>query len=53
MTKTNDFWQLGILLYELIYSHTPFAAGNDEETLDYVLNCQVVFPKNPIISSTL
>jgi len=44
ISPASDFWQLGILMYEMLYSHTPFASDNDEETFHLILNSRTVFP---------
>jgi len=45
-----DFWQLGIVLYEMIYSHPPFMADDNEDLFDFILNCDLVFPDHPKVS---
>jgi serine/threonine protein kinase len=47
----SDFWQLGIVLYEMIYSHPPFMADEIEDLFDYILNCNLVFPDKPKVSN--
>lgn len=40
----SDYWQFGVLLYELAYGHPPFIDYDQNLTFDYILNCQVEFP---------
>lgn len=34
----------------MIYQHTPFVAETNEDTFDFILNSQLVFPDYPQIS---
>jgi len=45
-TSMVDWWTLGILIYEMIYSTTPFKGTNRKETFDNILNKEVVFPES-------
>ncbi|KAM3131149.1 hypothetical protein pb186bvf_016729 [Paramecium bursaria] len=47
----SDFWQLGIVIYEMIYSHPPFIAQENEQLFDYILNCNAEFPDGIQISN--
>lgn len=40
----TDFWQLGILLFELLYSHPPFMGRDYDQLFDFILNCPIEFP---------
>ena len=33
ISEKIDFWALGVLAYEMYYSHTPFVADDDEQIL--------------------
>ncbi|KAJ8762656.1 hypothetical protein K2173_010677 [Erythroxylum novogranatense] len=39
-----DWWALGILIYELIFGRTPFAAASNEQTLRNVVRKPLTFP---------
>lgn len=40
-----DWWALGILIYEMLVGHTPFAGANTQETYQRVLANQIEFPE--------
>lgn len=42
-----DWWELGILLYELIFGTTPFRGRHRDETFSNVLHVQLRFPTEP------
>ena len=44
-SSSVDWWQLGILLYEMAYGVTPFRSPEREETLANVLTKDPVFPE--------
>nr|AML78035.1 putative LOV domain-containing protein [Cathaya argyrophylla] len=39
-----DWWALGILLYELLYGHTPFRGKNRQNTFAKILHKDLTFP---------
>ncbi|THU45063.1 hypothetical protein C4D60_Mb02t13920 [Musa balbisiana] len=39
-----DWWAFGVLLYELLYSRTPFAGPNNESTLRNIVKQPLTFP---------
>ncbi|CAL9080232.1 hypothetical protein MUK42_27974 [Musa troglodytarum] len=39
-----DWWAFGVLLYELLYSRTPFAGPNNESTLWNIVKQPLTFP---------
>jgi len=43
--KCIDFWQLGILLYEMTIGHTPFFDSDPVQLIQKIKNCKVNFPK--------
>ena len=50
-TKSVDWWELGILTYELLFGQTPFFNQNKSKILNSIVKSQPKFPKNvdPII----
>lgn len=44
--KSVDFWQLGILLYEMIIGYTPFLDSDPVKLYAKIKNCNIKFPKN-------
>nr|AML77168.1 putative LOV domain-containing protein [Cedrus libani] len=46
-----DWWALGILLYELLYGHTPFRGKNRQNTFAKILHKDLTFPSS--ISASL
>nr|ACO52468.1 neochrome [Diplazium dilatatum] len=45
-----DWWALGILLYEMLYGHTPFCGRNRHKTFINVLNDELTFPTSIPVS---
>ena len=43
--KSIDFWQLGILLYEMLVGYTPFIDSNPMELLQKIQKGKITFPK--------
>lgn len=41
-----DWWALGILLYELLYGHTPFRGKNRKNTFAKILHKDLTFPSS-------
>lgn len=50
--KAADWWNLGIILFEMIYTVPPFLAY-DKEMKNIVTNTKLKFPLNPKISDNL
>ena len=50
--KVGDWWNLGILIFEMIYSVPPFYSDNSTELINMICNKELKFPKNPKISET-
>ena len=44
--KCIDFWQLGILLYEMTVGYTPFSDSDPVKLFQKIKNCKIKFPKN-------
>ena len=43
--KTIDFWQLGILLYEMLVGYTPFIDTDPIQLFNKIRNCKIIFLK--------
>lgn len=41
-----DWWAVGILLYELLYGHTPFRGKNRQNTFAKILHKDLTFPSS-------
>ena len=50
--KVGDWWNLGILIYEMIYNIPPFYSDNNIELKNRICNNDLKFPKNPEISDS-
>ena len=48
--KVGDWWNLGILIYEMIYSIPPFYSEKNSDLKNMICNHDLKFPKNPEIS---
>lgn len=46
-TSAVDWWTLGILIYEMLYSTTPFKGKNRNSTFGNILRDDVGFPEHP------
>ncbi|KAG9320407.1 hypothetical protein KVV02_008347 [Mortierella alpina] len=46
-TSAVDWWTLGILIYEMLFSVTPFKGNNRNQTFEKILNIEVPFPDHP------
>ena len=44
--KSIDFWQLGILLFEMLAGYTPFIDSDPVKLFQKIKNCKIIFPKN-------
>jgi serum/glucocorticoid-regulated kinase 2 len=50
-TKSVDFWTLGILLYEMLFTETPFADDSKTEVYRKILTDDVNFKENIDVSA--
>ncbi|CAD8075877.1 unnamed protein product [Paramecium primaurelia] len=44
LKKSDNYWQLGIILQEMTYRHPAFIDYNPKLTFYYILNCQLELP---------
>jgi protein kinase A len=44
--KSIDFWQLGVLLYEMLVGYTPFIDSDPVKLFQKIKSCKLKFPKN-------
>ena len=44
--KSVDFWQLGILLYEMVVGYTPFFGSEPMKLYQKIKSGKISFPKN-------
>ena len=51
--KSADWWNLGVLIYEMKYNIPPFFSDVEDEMKDMISNTELKFPKNPPISDNL
>ena len=50
---SSDFWNLGIIIYEMIYNITPFYSLDSNNLIEVINNNEIKFPKNFEISENL
>nr|BAE20158.1 neochrome [Mougeotia scalaris]BAE20163.1 neochrome [Mougeotia scalaris] len=46
-----DWWSFGILLYEMLFGHTPFCGSSMRKTFSNILNREVFFPPEVNVSA--
>ena len=51
--KGVDWWNLGIIIFEMIYGIPPFYTDNEKKMKEFINGNELIFPKNPIISERL
>ena len=51
--KAADWWNLGVIIYEMIYNIPPFYSDDDSEMEDMIINNELQFPNEPQISDVL
>ena len=49
----NDWWSLGIIIFEMIYGIPPFYTDDNKNMNEFIKNNELIFPKNPTISESL
>lgn len=51
--KSADWWNLGVIIYEMVYGIPPFFADNYTELKNIVINKEIKFPTSISISENL
>ena len=51
--QAADWWSLGVIIFEMIYSIPPFFSENKEKLKNEIINTNLKFPKEPKISENL
>ena len=51
--KSADWWNLGIIIFEMLYNIPPFFTDEESEIKQIIINTELKFPKNPPISNNL
>ena len=51
--KAADWWNLGVIIFEMIYSVPPFYSDDDSEMEDMITKDELQFPNEPQISDVL
>ena len=51
--KGADWWNLGIVVFEMAYGIPPFFSDDDNEIKNMIKNNEIIFPKIPAISESL
>ncbi|KAI9314379.1 kinase-like domain-containing protein [Dichotomocladium elegans] len=50
-SKAVDWWCLGVLMYEMLVGHPPFTEKNPVDMYQNILDCNITWPDDPVISS--
>jgi protein-serine/threonine kinase len=46
-SSSVDWWTFGILMYEMLYGHTPYRGKNQDDTFNHILDGELRFPDHP------
>jgi hypothetical protein len=52
-TRSADWWNLGIIIFEMIYNVPPFYSDDDYRIKEMITKKELKFPENPKISESL
>ena len=50
--KGADWWNLGVIIFEMIYGIPPFYTEDQNKIKDFIMNNELKFPKKPPISES-
>uniref|UniRef100_A0A3Q2QCY1 protein kinase C n=1 Tax=Fundulus heteroclitus TaxID=8078 RepID=A0A3Q2QCY1_FUNHE len=45
-TRSVDWWELGVLVYEMLLGESPFPGDDEEEVFDSIVNEEVRYPRS-------
>uniref|UniRef100_A0A3Q2CLS8 Protein kinase N3 n=1 Tax=Cyprinodon variegatus TaxID=28743 RepID=A0A3Q2CLS8_CYPVA len=45
-TRSVDWWELGVLIYEMLVGESPFPGDDEEEVFDSIVNEEVRYPRS-------
>ncbi|MEQ2291195.1 hypothetical protein AMECASPLE_010933, partial [Ameca splendens] len=51
-TRSVDWWELGVLIYEMLLGESPFPGDDEEEVFDSIVNEEVRYPRSLSPQST-
>ena len=52
-TKSADWWNLGVIIFEMIYNIPPFYSDDDSRMKEMITKKELIFPESPKISESL
>ena len=44
-TRSVDWWELGVLIFEMLVGESPFPGDDEEEVFDSIVNEDVRYPR--------
>ncbi|PRP82843.1 serine/threonine protein kinase [Planoprotostelium fungivorum] len=46
-SSSVDWWTFGILIYEMLFGHTPYKGKSQDDTFNHILDGELKFPDHP------